>query len=784
MEIVTVRDLTFAYPGQSLPAVSGIALTLVQGEFMVLCGPSGSGKSTLLRLLKPALSPVGACSGEILFQGDPLSSLSARTVAGQIGFVGQRPDDQLVTDKVWHELAFGLENLGMPAPVIRRKVAEMAAFFGIQSWFDFDVAALSGGQKQLLNLASVMVMEPQLLLLDEPTAMLDPIAAGRFLEILGRLHRELGITVLLTEHRLDEALPLADRLAVLDNGRILCVDTPRQAAEALNAGNHPMFDLLPVPTRVWASVESGLPCPLTAGEGSVWLRNYAEDHFLASIPEERLAAVGETVVQVKDLWFRYARNHPDVIRGLNLSIRKGELFAILGDNGGGKTTALSLLAGLNSPQRGKRTLHGRTALLPQDPQVLFLHSTLQEDLSAVSTDLDEVVSLCGLNELLDRHPYDLSGGEQQRAALAKVLLTKPDILLLDEPTSGLDPQYKARFGALLQDLTAQGKTVVLVSHDVEFCARYASRCALLFRGEIAAEGSPREFFSENRFYTTAAVRMAHDLLPDAITPEDIIHACGGTLPPHRDSLPPSFTDNFSPAVSHEASSTSAQSTLKAMLLSLLLVTATLFLGLKSAPERYYLLALAVLFECMLPFFLRLEERRPHTRDIVLVAALCALGVVSRAALFMLPEWKPVLALVILTGASFGTETGFLVGSLTMLVSNMFFAQGPWTPWQMFAMGLCGAGAGMLTHLHLLPQKTFSLCVYGVFSAIVLYGIPVNVSSALLWAAGDGWKSIFAYCLAGLPMDCVHALATVVFLWIGTRPMLEKFQRVKLKYGFL
>ena len=267
METFTVRDLTFFYPEQERPALDGVTLTVRRGEFLVLCGPSGCGKSTLLRQLKSVLTPHGSRQGEILFEGTPLEQLDQRSQSEKIGFVLQSPENQVVTDKVWHELAFGLESLGYDTPVIRRRVAEMASFFGIQTWFHKNVSDLSGGQKQLLNLASVMAMQPSVLILDEPTSQLDPIAASDFLAVLGRINRELGTTVILTEHRLEDAFPLASRAAVLDGGRLLCTGAPGEVGPALKGAGHGMFLAMPTAMRVWAAVESAAPCPVTVREG-------------------------------------------------------------------------------------------------------------------------------------------------------------------------------------------------------------------------------------------------------------------------------------------------------------------------------------------------------------------------------------------------------------------------------------------------------------------------------------------------------------------------------------
>jgi len=781
VETFQIQNLSFTYPEQSHYAIHDLSLTVDAGDFVVLCGPSGCGKSTLLRQLKPILAPHGQKSGEILFEGSLLDDLDQRTQAEKIGFVQQSPDNQIVTDKVWHELAFGLESLGLDTPTIRKRVAEMAAFFGIEGWFYKDVTDLSGGQKQLLNLASVMVMQPSVLILDEPTSQLDPIAASDFLATLGKINRELGTTVILTEHRLEEAFPPATKVAVMDKGKLLCVGSPTEVGKLLKAQNHAMFLAMPTPMRVWAAVESDTDCPMTVRDGRQWLERIGK---LRELPKEEIPACSEEVaVCAKGLWFRYEKDAPDVVRGMDLTLHKGEFLTILGGNGTGKSTSLKLLAGLLKPYRGAVRLHGSVGVLPQDPQTLFVKKTVREDLCEISTEIEHIVKLCRLEELLDRHPYDLSGGEQQRAALAKVLLLNPDILLLDEPTKGLDAEYKQVFARILQELLCKGVTILTVSHDVEFCAQYAHRCALFFDGSIVTQATPGAFFSGNSFYTTCANRMARNVLPEAVTAEDLIYACGGKMPtvePPKDDFTPAEKTQSAPKPQKKKLS---KRTVVSAVLILLLIPLTLYVGERYFSGRKYLaVSLLVMLEMMLPFFLVFEGRKPQARELVIIAVLCAIGVAGRAIFFMLPEFKPVWALTIIAGVAFGGETGFVVGAMTMLSSNVLFGQGPWTPWQMFAMGLIGFLAGVLFRKK--GRKRLPLCIYGAVSCIVIYGGIMNPASAIMYLHDLSWKACLPYFISGFPVDCVHAAATVIFLWVAADPMLEKLERVKIKYGLI
>ena len=844
-EIFQIQHLTFFYPEQPAPAIQDLSLTVERGEFLVLCGPSGCGKTTLLRQFKSVMAPHGRRTGEILFEGRPLDDLDQREQTERIGFVQQSPENQIVTDKVWHELAFGLESLGYDTPTIRRRVAEMASFFGIQTWFHKNVTELSGGQKQLLNLASIMAMQPSVLILDEPTSQLDPIAASDFLAVLGRINRELGTTIILTEHRLEDAFPLAARVAVMDRGNLLCVGAPAEVGAALKDAGHGMFLAMPAPMRIWAASEkSNAPCPVTVREGKDWLESFAGRYSFQPLPEQKKHTYpDETAIRAEEIWFRYEKGLPDVVKGLSLEVRKGEFLALLGGNGTGKTSTLKLLSGQRKPYRGTVELNGSVGVLPQNPQTLFVKKTVREDLLELRKDADisQAVSLCRLGELLDRHPYDLPGGEQQRAALAKVLLLEPDILLLDEPTKGLDAEFKQVFAEILQTLLRRGVTVLMVSHDIEFCARYAHRCALFFDGSIVTEAPPREFFSGNSFYTTSANRMARGLIPEAVTAEDVIAACGGKLPPEPElpeDIPPlpepseavksaspgplpwwrkagaaisgavslvlflqfmRVTDltsliglaGMTPLAGNQlalygvflvsllvfAACISRRShrpdyllqtpkekrklskrTIAATILILLLIPLTLFIGeTYLAGKKYYFIALLVLLECMIPFFLIFESRKPQARELVIIAVLCAIALAGRAAFFMLPQFKPVMALTIIAGVAFGGETGFLVGAMTMLTSNVLFSQGPWTPWQMFAMGIIGFLAGVLFRKGLLLRSRESLCVFGALSAIVIYGGIMNPASALMWADELGWGAILTCCITGFPMDCVHAV---------------------------
>lgn len=548
MALFEIKNLTFTYPDAEKPALEDVSFSVEPGEFVVICGKSGCGKSTLLRHFKTVLTPYGKRQGQILFEGEPLETVSMRTQAGQIGYVLQNPDNQLVTDKVWHELAFGVENMGFDQQTIRLRVAEMASFFGIQNWFHKNVEELSGGQKQLLNLASVMAMQPKVLVLDEPTSQLDPIAASDFLATIRKINLDLGITVIIIEHRLEEVFPMADKVLVLEEGRKSFFDSPRMVGRAL--ADNDLFLAMPTAVQVYnATGQEGI-CPLTVCEGRNWLENHYNYEQL-QVPRKQKTGRSDIVVEARELWFRYEKEGKDVVKDLSMQVHRGELYCILGGNGTGKSTTLSLLSGIRKPYRGKILLGGKDirkigdrelynhflGVLPQNPQTLFVGNTVQEDLDEMLTDcsweekkqrravMDQVIEDTEIRHLLKMHPYDLSGGEQQRAALAKVLLLEPQILLLDEPTKGMDGFYKDKLAGIFRRLTDRGITIVMVSHDIEFCAAYGDTCAMFFDGGIVTARGAREFFTGNCFYTTVANRMARNIFPGAVTVKDVIEAC-------------------------------------------------------------------------------------------------------------------------------------------------------------------------------------------------------------------------------------------------------------------
>lgn len=554
MAAFTAKNLSFTYSGSKDPALFDLSFEIQNGEFITLAGETGSGKSTLLRCLKPELTPNGGLCGKLLFNGQDISKSKGRLSAEKIGFVGQHPEHQIVTDKVWHELAFGAENLGIERDEIRRRVAETACFFGIEHLFERSTAALSGGQKQLLTLASVMVTNPDVLILDEPTARLDPVAAAEFLSVISRLNTEFGTTVIISEHRLEQLFSRSDKILAIKDGRTLCFCEPRSAAEKMGKDSV-LCRSLPAAARLFSALGLSGSCPLSVKNGSDFLCEKL-GHFPVSQKtaekDPRQSGVAATAanrikearkdsrpkaLEIKEAFFRFERSGEDILKGLDLTVYEGEIFCILGGNGSGKTTALSVAAGVKRAYSGKVKIfekaiekykggelyRGVVSLLPQDIEPIFLKDTVAEELKSVDRDGYDFLTLD--NSLLSRHPYDLSGGQQQILGLLKALSTKPRLLLLDEPTKGLDSASKLALSSALKQLKETGMTIVAVTHDAEFAAETADRCAMFFRGQNICTAPSRDFFKSGSFYTTPFVPMTKGVFKDTpVTLADTISA--------------------------------------------------------------------------------------------------------------------------------------------------------------------------------------------------------------------------------------------------------------------
>ena len=556
MEILNVENLIFKYPKCNDPVIRNVSFSVNEGEFIVLCGATGSGKSTLLKMLKPEIVPLGERKGIVrLFSEEieyDIDKKINRTI--NIGYVGQNPKHQAVTDKVWHELAFGLENLNLPMDEMAARVAEMASYFGIEDWYEKQVNELSGGQLQLLNLASVMVMNPKILILDEPSAQLDPISASEFFTTLKKLNSDFSLTIIIAEHRLEELIPECDRLMVLKNGELSLDGSPKEVLKSISEDDE-IFEALPAAYRVFNGLndkldlaENDLSVPLSIRDGRNLLFKTINKQY-SQVKENRKNKDNQDkkvnldkensdklpALEFKDVSLRYSKVDNDALRDLSFTVNTGEIFCMLGGNGSGKTTALNAAAGLLKPYEGTIKVFGKKlkeyknqslynkclSMLPQDVQTLFLHNTVREELEKRKA-IDKLQNFpFDLSNMMDKHPYDLSGGEQQLLALAIVLATEPKIMLLDEPTKGLDAYRKKNLIKILKHLKSLGITIVIVTHDVEFAAECADRCAMLFRGSLTAKGDTVEFLSKNNFYTTAVSRMSKGIIDRVVTVGEI-----------------------------------------------------------------------------------------------------------------------------------------------------------------------------------------------------------------------------------------------------------------------
>lgn len=546
MALLKFKNLDFSYAGSRRNVLKDINLAVESGEFILIAGASGSGKTTLMKHMINSMVPCGRRTGE-MYIADGLF----------VGYVGQNPDDQIVTDKVWHELSFGLENMGLPSDEIRRRSAETAAYFGISGWYHRETDKLSGGQKQILNLAAVMAMKPAVLVLDEPAAQLDPIAAEHFLDTVLKLNRELGTTIVMSEHYTERIFSEADRVIIMNDGRIVQQGSPAYVAGRLSeADSHSRF-WLPVAAQIALTalnmrsgasekeadtpIEELLALPLTTRDGRRWISELLNGRIV----DKDVSGSGEikekkvSTVVAKDVIFRYSRYDANVIEKLSFKAYKGEVLALLGGNGSGKTTLLKLIAGVRKCVGGSIKCTEKTVLLAQNPIAMFTEISVEEELAEIMTDkgniwanalsreekiaqIDEMLDFMGLQEVRTNNPLDISGGQQQKLALAKALLLKPDILLLDEPAKGIDPVFKKELGVLLRRLAADGKTIILVSHDLEFCGEYADRCGLLFDGQIVSLSDTKPFFTGNSYYTTVAGRLTEGLLDGCVTGADVV----------------------------------------------------------------------------------------------------------------------------------------------------------------------------------------------------------------------------------------------------------------------
>ena len=804
------RNYSFRYEGSKENIIENVSFSVKKGEVALLFGPSGSGKSTLLRSIKPMFSRNGHRKGEIIFDGKNVNDLTPFEMS-KIGYISQDVENMIVTDKVWHELAFGLENLGLPNNEIRLRCGEMAAYFGIEKWFDKKTNLLSTGQKQLLNLASVMIMHPDILILDEPVSTLDPVASSEILDRVFKLNRDFGTTVLMVMHELEEVYNRVDKVIFLDG--IAKEGSREDIAKFLIDNNNNQVKALPTSARLYSGIldytdSKDEVTPLTVAEGKRFVEVNKDifDRFYLTDNTNNKSGAG-SAIRVKNIYFKYEKDADFILEDFSISIDKGEIYTLMGGNGSGKSTTLSLVSKLLKPMQGKvfifdkdisklrdDELYGTLlGVVPQEPRNLFFKDTVIDELrSDINMDdkgelLNYYIDFFGIKSILNVNPFDISGGEMQKVALIKVLLLNPQILILDEPTKGLDGSLKETLAFYLKDLKKKGITILIVSHDSEFAARVSDRVGFLFNKRIVSEGVPRQFFKNNHFYTTQASRITDGIYDDVVLVEDLLPRANdydndiniknkeNSFNNHGENLLNNKKNRFRELKNY---------------LIIFICTYLFMLGISKtyANQNYFVFSILILGFSMLGLYLYFEKTHTSEKRIVIVASLTGLSVAGRVLFYMVPGFKPVAAMSIIAGFSLDPFSGFLCGSLSAFLSNAFFGQGSWTAFQMFGFGLLGLIGGILGILSRHGSRRVSitneeLCLVafaGFFTTFAVYGFLMNFFTSL--TAGKAIKeTLLINIVSGIPLDLIHGLSTAVFILLIGRPLIKRVYRVKYKY---
>lgn len=802
--MININNLSFKYSPKSGFALKNINLSIAPSDFVLLAGPSGSGKSTLLNLILNKGKMPGFIAGDISIGTD-----------GLVGYFSQNVESMIVCERVWQELAFALENQGKSRDYISRKVSELASFFNLNEIYHEKISDLSGGMKQKVLLAGIMSTDPEILLLDEPISMLDPIAASNFLALLKKINKEFGTTIIICEHRYNELLDQVDKVLVLEEGQLVFNDSPR-ALGGLAREDEGFYKMLPAYIKIASKCLPNGELPLSALETRKALFSEYKEKLSAGPfeykSEEKMPG-GQEVIGLKNITFAY-QDKKKVLTDLDLSVSKGQVHYILGANGSGKSTLLSVIAGATSQgYYGKKEVKGSLSMLPQNPLASFSKDTLIDELNfynsylgkpSTSQEIIDLIKELRLENCLDIHPYDLSGGELMRAALAKLLIAKTDILLLDEPTKGLDSIFAEEFANILVKLKEQGKTIIVVSHDCELAAATADKISMIFDGKIVSTLSPYEFFTGNSFYTTDTIKTVKNIVKGAILPDEAIGALLGqgginnknthdnqrgdrdgkkskVEQKHETTNVERWREILKPAIKSSKQSERLFGCLFALVVLVFIPLVIYFGATKLDNNRYTFISLAILFLAMLPAYITFEKQERPVMELVLIATMAALAVVARVVFYMLPSFKPTLAIVVISGLSMGAFDGFMVGMLSMLVSNIFFMQGPWTPWQMLAMGLVGLVSGLLGKVKIFREKRLAISIFGALSCLFIYGLIINPASLFMVQEKISLGLIIATYATGLPMDLVHALASFIFLFILAKPVISKVDRAMSRY---
>ena len=605
MALIEFNNFSFAYMNSDgsesqVKSLDKINLEIDYGDFVLLCGPSGCGKTTLLTNLKKELMPAGRRSGEIKFNGTRVIDMDEISSACDIGYLFQNPDSQIVTDTVIQEIAFPLENIGLPTEEIRNRISEIVAFFGINDILHKNVNELSGGQKQLVNLCSLLVLRPKVLLLDEPMSQLDPIASYEFLSIVRRLNEEFSITVILSEHKADSIFPFIDNAVFLKEGKIEFVDNAHNICSEV-IDDEIFENYLPAVTKIYNSLSVKYPSliklntPLSIREGRRCLNTIHDDlikindsnansdnldsinlhHINKKYHSQEKSGILDKIslggnknalINMNGIYFAYEKGNL-ILKNVDFELEKGDFVSLIGGNGVGKSTFLQLLVGILKPIKGKvKYKKGiKLAYVHQNPMIHFSKDNVKEEFlesileskllnnsdvifnketydnllkmsneefiesdvlnglefDSIEFKFKELIEFFDICDLIDKHPYDCSGGEQQKIVIVKALLQNADVLVLDEPTKGLDPISSKNLANILNSLRDNGITILMTSHDLDFVANNCKRCLMLFDKDIQIDDDPKVIFAENNFYTTFVNRMVKDYVPEIVTLDDL-----------------------------------------------------------------------------------------------------------------------------------------------------------------------------------------------------------------------------------------------------------------------
>lgn len=544
MANIKIENLNYSYPESGKKSLNNINMIVPQGQFVLIVGGSGSGKSTLIRSIAGLVPDFygGTYSGKVEIDDSELGDFERRKLVQKVGMVFQDPESQLVMTDAEQEIAFGLENLELPNSIMKRRIMEVTSALSLSSYKTSFIPELSGGQKQKVALASVLAMQPDILLLDEPTSQLDPIAGEEILTMIRRLNEENGITIILTEQKLERCFHFADRIIAMDKGEI--IKDSMNVSTIANWSVREKKPFIPPLSRLFANINYQ-EIPVTVKEGRNLIKNeFCMDEIKGQstygyeneVESDRLEE-NSNILDIEKLWFTYP-NGREILKDINLKIDTNTFTVIMGENGCGKTTLLKNINGLLKPGRGRIRILGKdskkstveeisstVAYLSQDPNDYLFLPTVREEVNFTLKNMglvddgivDEILGKLNIEKFENCNPRDLSSGERQRVALASVLVTRPKLLLLDEPTRGLDYDLKENLGEILLNLKKEGTTILMIAHDVEFAAEYSDDIILMDCGSIVEKGNKYEMLSNSTFYSPQISRLFHNYRNNIIT---------------------------------------------------------------------------------------------------------------------------------------------------------------------------------------------------------------------------------------------------------------------------